>query len=46
MRDIAVETDMLPGSMYYHFPSKEALLVAVYSQGVRELEAATAVAFE
>ena len=37
---------MLPGSMYYHFPSKEALLVAVYSQGVRELELATAVAIE
>ncbi|QIL74093.1 TetR/AcrR family transcriptional regulator (plasmid) [Diaphorobacter sp. HDW4B] len=46
MRDIAVETDMLPGSMYYHFPSKEALLVAVYSQGVRELESATAVVIE
>ncbi|WP_240933377.1 TetR/AcrR family transcriptional regulator [Diaphorobacter sp. HDW4B] len=37
---------MLPGSMYYHFPSKEALLVAVYSQGVRELESATAVVIE
>ena len=26
---------MLPGSLYYHFPSKEALLVAVYAEGVR-----------
>ncbi|MDR2332471.1 TetR/AcrR family transcriptional regulator [Diaphorobacter ruginosibacter] len=46
MRDIALETNMLPGSMYYHFPSKEALLVAVYSEGVRELELATAAALE
>jgi AcrR family transcriptional regulator len=26
---------MLPGSMYYHFPSKEALLVAVHQEGVQ-----------
>ncbi|MBF5006088.1 TetR/AcrR family transcriptional regulator [Diaphorobacter caeni] len=44
MREIAVETNMLPGSLYYHFPSKEALLVAVYSEGVKELEIATAAA--
>lgn len=42
MRDIALETKMLPGSLYYHFSSKEALLVAVYSEGVKELELATA----
>lgn len=42
MRDIAVEVDMLPGSVYYHFPSKEELLLAVYQAGVRELEAAAA----
>ncbi len=37
MREIAVEAGMLPGSVYYHFPSKEELLVAVYSAGVEEL---------
>lgn len=34
MRDIAKAVGMLPGSLYYHFPSKEELLVAVYSAGV------------
>ncbi|MGQ3004169.1 MAG: TetR/AcrR family transcriptional regulator [Hydrogenophaga sp.] len=42
MRDIAVEVDMKPGSLYYHFPSKEELLLAVYQAGVRALEEATA----
>lgn len=37
MRDIARATDMLPGSIYYHFPSKEALLAAVYAEGVRRI---------
>lgn len=37
MRDIARATDMLPGSIYYHFPSKEALLVALYAEGVRRI---------
>lgn len=40
MRDIAVEVKMLPGSLYYHFPSKEELLIAVYSAGVLELQRA------
>jgi len=44
MRDIAVEVKMLPGSMYYHFASKEELLVAVYRAGVTELQTATATA--
>ena len=34
VRDIARAAGMLPGSIYYHFPSKEALLVAVHHQGV------------
>ncbi len=34
MRDIALAVKMLPGSMYYHFASKEELLVAVYEAGV------------
>ncbi|MHA7599375.1 TetR/AcrR family transcriptional regulator [Alicycliphilus sp. T452] len=45
MREIALDTNMLPGSLYYHFPSKEALLVAVYNEGVKELEVATSAAF-
>ena len=40
MRDIALEVKMLPGSLYYHFPSKEALLVEVYRKGVEELKMA------
>lgn len=35
MRDIAVAVGMLPGSLYYHFATKEDLLVAVYERGVR-----------
>ena len=34
IRDIAKAAGMLPGSLYYHFPSKEALLVAVFEEGV------------
>jgi len=37
MRDIARATDMLAGSIYYHFPSKDALLVAIYAEGVRRI---------
>jgi len=37
MRDIAKSTGMLPGSLYYHFPSKEALLVAVFEGGVQRI---------
>ena len=40
MRDIAAASGMLPGSLYYHFPSKEALLVAVYGEGVGHITAA------
>ncbi len=37
MRDIAKSTQMLPGSLYYHFPSKEALLAAVFEEGVKRI---------
>ncbi|NIM27656.1 MAG: TetR family transcriptional regulator [Gammaproteobacteria bacterium] len=37
MRDIARATGMLPGSIYYHFASKDALLVAVYAEGVQRI---------
>lgn len=40
MRDIALAVKMLPGSVYYHFASKEELLVAVYEAGVDELATA------
>ena len=40
IRDIAKEAGMLPGSLYYHFPSKEALLVAVFEEGVQRISAA------
>jgi TetR/AcrR family transcriptional regulator, cholesterol catabolism regulator len=44
MREIAVGAQMKPGSLYYHFPSKEHLLVAVYEAGVQQLEDALAAA--
>jgi AcrR family transcriptional regulator len=37
MRDIGRATDMLPGSIYYHFGSKEELLIAIYTEGVRRI---------
>jgi AcrR family transcriptional regulator len=37
VRDIVRAVDMLPGSLYYHFPTKEALLAAVYAEGVRRI---------
>ncbi|MCH8035658.1 MAG: TetR/AcrR family transcriptional regulator [Proteobacteria bacterium] len=39
MRDIARAAGMLPGSLYYHFASKDALLLAVYGEGVRRIAA-------
>ena len=34
MRDIAGAVGILPGSVYYHFASKEALLAAIHEQAV------------
>jgi len=34
MRDIAQAAGMLPGSIYYHYGSKDDLLLAVYETGV------------
>ncbi|MDX1554443.1 MAG: TetR/AcrR family transcriptional regulator [Xanthomonadales bacterium] len=48
IRDISGTIGMLPGSVYYHFPSKHELLLAVYEEGVRRMleriEQATAAA--
>ena len=46
MRDIAAEADMQPGSIYYHFPSKAELLVAVHEEGMRRITAATTSALD
>ena len=40
VRDIVRAIDMLPGSLYYHFATKEALLAAVYAEGVRRISEA------
>lgn len=40
MRDIARAVGMLPGSLYCHFSTKEALLVAVYIKGVEQISGA------
>jgi AcrR family transcriptional regulator len=44
MRDIAGDVGMHAGSMYYHFPSKEELLVAVHEEGIRRISAAVTAA--
>jgi AcrR family transcriptional regulator len=46
VREIVGPVGMLPGSLYCHFATKEALLVAVYKEGVERIGAAvdTAVA--
>ena len=46
MRDIAGKAGMLAGSMYYHFPSKNDLIAAVYEAGVAEIGAAVDEAVE
>ena len=39
VREIVQPIGMLPGSLYYHFPTKEDLLVAVYREGVQRISA-------
>ena len=40
VRDIARAVGMLPGSLYCHFATKEALLTAVYIKGVEQISTA------
>jgi TetR/AcrR family transcriptional regulator, cholesterol catabolism regulator len=46
MRDIARAVGMLPGSLYCHFETKEALLVAVYVKGVQQISSAVQAAVD
>jgi AcrR family transcriptional regulator len=39
VREIVGPVGMLPGSLYYHFETKEELLVAVYREGVQRIGA-------
>jgi AcrR family transcriptional regulator len=40
MRDIATAVGMLPGSLYYHFPSKEDLFAELHAQAVASINRA------
>jgi AcrR family transcriptional regulator len=46
VRDIVRDVDMLPGSLYYHFATKEDLLAEVYAEGVRRISARVRAAIE
>jgi AcrR family transcriptional regulator len=46
VRDIVRTVGMLPGSLYYHFATKEDLLAAVYAEGVRRISARVRAAIE
>jgi AcrR family transcriptional regulator len=40
IRDIVARLDMTPSSFYYHYPSKEDVLVAIYERGIAEISEA------
>jgi AcrR family transcriptional regulator len=40
LREICAAAGILPGSLYYHFKSKEDLFVTVHAEGFREINAA------
>lgn len=37
MRELAAATAMTPGAIYFHVPNKQALLLAVYEEGVQRI---------
>jgi TetR/AcrR family transcriptional regulator, cholesterol catabolism regulator len=37
IRELAAATEMTPGAIYFHVPNKQALLVAVYEEGVQRI---------
>jgi len=39
MRDIAASVNMLPGSLYYHFQSKDDMLLAIHERVVADMTA-------
>ena len=45
-RDIAAEAGMLPGSLYYHFASKQDLLLEIYRRAVSDIQARVDTAVE
>ena len=42
VRDISTAAGILPGSMYYHFASKEEVLGAVHDEGLRKVKSKVA----
>lgn len=46
VRDIATLAGILPGSLYYHFASKEELLAAVHDEGLRAIKEEVAAAID
>lgn len=46
IRDIVRAVEMLPGSIYYHFATKDLLLAAVYAEGVRRISERVTAAVE
>ena len=46
MRDIAAAAGLKAGSMYYYFPSKEDLLLAVHEEGIHWISKAVLAALE
>ncbi|GAB5467967.1 MAG: TetR/AcrR family transcriptional regulator [Rhodospirillales bacterium] len=46
MRDIASATGMLPGSLYYYFPSKDELFLQVHADAVAEIDRRVEAALE
>ncbi len=37
IRELAAAVDMTPGAIYFHVPTKQHLLIAVYREGVRRI---------